>query len=215
VRLAVDLKGGLTVTIPQFFDSELLPDILARKSSWILRKLVKFNKMRSNSRKELKSGDHILYLGQRIRLVMKRNGGTPSDVSLEGKRLLVHSTDDTLLDKMLEGWYRRQAEQMITQKAGEFCPGLGVRYSRLRIRSAKTRWGSCSKKGSLNFNWKLMMAPERVIDYVVIHELAHLKELNHSKRFWALVAGHCPDWKKRRKWLEEHEVELASIIPGE
>ena len=88
---------------------------------------------------------------------------------------------------------------MVKNKADELCPRLGVNYNRLNVRAAKTRWGSCSRKCNLNFNWKLIMAPEPVIDYVIIHELTHLKEMSHSRNFWKVVTEHCPQWRKRKK----------------
>ena len=86
---------------------------------------------------------------------------------------------------------------------------IGVNYRALRIRSARTRWGSCSPRGTLSFNWKLVMAPPVVIEYVVVHELCHLKELNHSPSFWKLVETHCPGWRAQRKWLRANEIALA------
>ena len=81
---------------------------------------------------------------------------------------------------------------------------MGVTYGRISIRSQKTRWGSCSAKGNLNYNWKLMLCPERVQDYVVVHELAHRKEMNHSPAFWAEVEKILPDYRERRKWLKTY-----------
>ena len=80
---------------------------------------------------------------------------------------------------------------------------MGVTYGRISIRSAKTRWGSCSSEGDLNFHWKLVLMPPEVLDYVVVHELAHRKEMNHSRKFWAEVKNVLPDYEKRRKWLKE------------
>jgi predicted metal-dependent hydrolase len=114
------------------------------------------------------------------------------------------------LNLILEWRYRTEAEKSIEDRVNQLCPQLGVSYNRLTIRGAKTRWGSCSKKRNLNFNWKLMMVPEPVIDCVIIDELAHLKEMNHSTNFWKLVGEHCPQWRRYRKWLKVHESKLAS-----
>lgn len=97
-----------------------------------------------------------------------------------------------------------QAVQVIPKRVAHYAPQVGVSYGRITIRNQRTRWGSCSGKGNLNFNCLLMLAPPQVLDYVVVHELCHRKEMNHSPRFWALVEQVLPDWRERRRWLKEH-----------
>jgi len=97
--------------------------------------------------------------------------------------------------------YRMLAEQVFRQRAAYFAGQMGVSYGRITIRDQKTRWGSCSSKGNLNFNWRLVLAPREVLDYVVVHELAHRKEMNHSARFWRLVEEELPDYPQRKNWL--------------
>ncbi len=104
--------------------------------------------------------------------------------------------------------------KLVEEKIDKLSAHLGVRYNRLVIRGQKTRWGSCSRKSNLSFNWKLIMAPEPVINYVIIHELAHLKEMNHTKRFWELVAQYCPRWREHKKWLNDHTAELGTKLPA-
>ncbi len=101
-----------------------------------------------------------------------------------------------------------EAMKVIPPKVMHYAEIAGVTYGRITIRNQKSRWGSCSSKGNLNFNCMLMKAPEEVLDYVIIHELCHRKEMNHSKAFWAEVAKLCPDYKAHRKWLKEHGDEL-------
>jgi predicted metal-dependent hydrolase len=91
---------------------------------------------------------------------------------------------------------------------------LGVRFARIAIRGQRTRWGSCSSRGTLSFNWRLALAPPAVLDYVVVHELCHLREPNHSPRFWALVESRRPDWRRQREWLREHGEELLAFTPA-
>ena len=95
------------------------------------------------------------------------------------------------------------AKERIPRRVSYFAQQMGVTYGRITIREQKTRWGSCSSKGNLNFNWKLVLMPEEVLDYVVVHELAHRRELNHSDRFWAIVAEVLPDYRERRRELKE------------
>lgn len=104
----------------------------------------------------------------------------------------------------LEKAYRQKARERITQRTDYFAALMGVSYNRISIGAAKTRWGSCSARGNLNFHWKLILMPPQVLDYVVVHELAHRKEMNHSPRFWAEVETMLPDYKQRRKWLKEN-----------
>lgn len=101
-----------------------------------------------------------------------------------------------------------RAKRIIPQRVRYYADILGVTYGRITIRMQKSRWGSCSGKGNLNFNCLLMRTPEAIIDYVVVHELCHLKEMNHSPRFWAEVEKILPDYKERRKWLKDHESEI-------
>lgn len=111
------------------------------------------------------------------------------------------------------GELTRRAKEVIPARAARFASLLGVSYGRVTIRAQRSRWGSCSAKGNLNFNCLLMLVPEPVLDYVIVHELCHRKELNHSPRFWALVAQLVPDHKQRRKWLKDHANALIGRLP--
>ena len=215
-RLEVRAATGLTVVIPDFYKINDIPDLLRKRERWILHKLAKYVKgYPLTEGKEPKSGNFIPYLGRRLKVVTRYNSSAVAGVKLEKNRLLVElNRQNGRLNLVLEWWYRQQAEEVIKKRVDDLCPRLGVTYGRLTVRAARTRWGSCSQKGNINFNWKIVMAPEPVIDYIIIHELAHLKEMNHSKNFWKLVAEHCPQWRKHRKWLKEHESELASKLSG-
>lgn len=108
--------------------------------------------------------------------------------------------------------YIRLARDVFTQKVAYFAPIMGVSYGRISIREQKTRWGSCSGAGNLNFNWRLIFAPPEVLDYVVVHELAHRTEMNHSKAFYSLVEGVLPDYENYRKWLRIKGASLWTVI---
>lgn len=213
VRFEVHSTMGLTVVIPHYYNIRQLPDLLKEKKHWILDKLNKCRVQPHAPEKELKGGDSIPYLGQHIKVIERCNPGAVAGIRLEQGQLFANLDNGSgRLNLAVERWYKQEAERFIKKRADELCPRLGVTYGRLRIRGAKTRWGSCSQKGNINFNWKLMMVPEPVIDYVIIHELAHLKVMNHSKKFWNLVTEHCPLWHTHRKWLKEHNRELSTKV---
>ncbi|HVI41942.1 MAG TPA: SprT family zinc-dependent metalloprotease [Anaerovoracaceae bacterium] len=112
-----------------------------------------------------------------------------------------------------EAQYKKQAKEYLQQRCLYFSEVMGLQHGTVKINSAKTRWGSCNRRGDINFTYRLLFAPEELIDYVVVHELAHLKEMNHSARFWSVVGQTMPDYKTRRKKLREfeHQVELVII----
>ncbi|MCH5280357.1 MAG: M48 family metallopeptidase [Lachnospiraceae bacterium] len=115
--------------------------------------------------------------------------------------------------KRLETIYRNGAKEYIPKRVSYFARMLSVSYGTITIRDQKTRWGSCSSKGNLSFNWRLILAPPQVLDYVVVHELCHRKEMNHSKRFWELVESIIPDYAAHRKWLKDNGNQLSLTLP--
>ena len=108
---------------------------------------------------------------------------------------------------------KKDARQLIPERVRYFSARLGISYGRIAIRAQRTRWGSCSSKGNLNFNCLLMLAPREVIDSVIVHELCHRRQLNHSPAFWKLVYEAMPDYKVWHKWLKDHGRELISLLP--
>ena len=112
----------------------------------------------------------------------------------------------------LENRYRNAAREVFTNRVAYYHRFTGGHYTSITIRDQKTRWGSCSSKGNLNFNWRLIFAPEEVVDYIVVHELAHRKEMNHSRAFYNVVASVLPDYKVQEKWLKENGEKLWNCV---
>ena len=212
IRLEIRSETGLTVVVPRKYTQQQVHDILRQKARWILKHL-------STSKPaqmplftlEPGQGDRLVFMGRPIELVISTGKSAACPAVLHGDKLVISTgSRNRPVPGILENWYRRQAAAVFKQKADCFQEMMGLRYNTIFIRGQRTRWGSCSPAGNLTLNWKLLMAPEEIVDYVIIHELAHLKHMNHSKRFWDLVGQYCPGWKRHRKYLITHEDDLKA-----
>ncbi|MEI6666394.1 MAG: SprT family zinc-dependent metalloprotease, partial [Chloroflexota bacterium] len=135
-----------------------------------------------------------------------------------GVKSVVHRKDGVLrvsgpaeaADEAIDRWYRREARTRLEEAVARHAEQLGIRYERVTIRDQRTRWGSCSTRGTLSFSWRLVLAPPEVLEYVVVHELLHVREANHSRAFWHLLDVHRPGWKAQAQWLRTHGHELLA-----
>jgi predicted metal-dependent hydrolase len=211
--LTMSKENGLVVTVPRYYDIDLLDSYLYTKSKWILRtqKKVDIQEPRNTTNQFI---DTLMYFGKRLTITKNTNQSEIMEVKLEDDQVIVN-LDPGLKIKYsdtIEMWMKDQAIAAINTKAGFFSSKLGLTYSKISIRNQRSRWGSCSRKRNLSFNWRLIMAPEAILDYVIIHELCHLREMSHSKSFWELIGLYCPNWKENRKWLNKHGRELYIAI---
>ena len=149
----------------------------------------------------------VLFRGKEYPMRIVADGNPRTRVRIDGGEaiVLVPRATRREVKKAVEAWYRREAEVVIKQSVWRLSRRLGLNVNSVMIRNQRTRWGSCSSSGTLSFNLKLATAPQEVIDYVVLHELMHLREPNHSKRFWRLVEQECPDYRRHRLWLKQAE----------
>lgn len=155
---------------------------------------------------KLESKELLPYLGENHMLVVLREDRTRGKVKEIMGRILMwvpYDADYEQRKSLLEKWYRRQAEQILAEKTAFYAERLGVSFADIRIKDQRSRWGSCSSKKNLNFNWRIIMAPEPVCDYVVIHEVCHLLHMDHSREFWKEVEGLCPEYRQYKSWLKE------------
>lgn len=199
---------GLEVVLPRGFSLREASTLVRRNQGWVLRALDRM-KAADAVRVELVDGAVLPFLGETLTLRIVRGAGRTS-VRRNGAVLTVSLPDGLLPHEAIERWYRAQARQLATERVALHAARLGVPFGRVTIKDTRSRWGSCSSKGNLNFSWRLLLGPEEVLDYVVVHEVAHLKELNHSPAFWSHVATLCPDYKTHRSWLRKHGRELAA-----
>ena len=149
------------------------------------------------------------YLGKNYRL--KVQTGPSTSVGMHKGYMVVEvppkvQDRDQMIRSMLDGWYKSHAEKRLKEKTDRFSEIIGVTPKSVSVCSYKSRWGSCSVNGDLSYNWRIILAPHRIVDYVVVHELCHLLEHNHSPRYWKHVAHHVPDYKDCREWLKHHDL---------
>jgi predicted metal-dependent hydrolase len=199
IELVVRPDGSLLVRAPNRATLNQIRELVFQKADWIRsrKELVKQRK-RLSSPIEYVDGARFFYLGETIPLHIVDQA--VSHLSLKDeffldRKALPHAAE------IFEKWYRNQSRSILTDRVAHYAGLYEFNYGKIRISGARTRWGSCGAKGSLNFSWRLIMAPLDVVDYVVVHELVHLIERNHSARFWGRVEQIMPDYKIRRKWL--------------
>ncbi len=201
LRMEITPGTGLLVVLPKGRALEAAVDFLERRKDWVLKTMAVYGPV--HAQKDWDHGRRVRYLGRELAVEVRREGKVDG-VRLVKDKLVITLVSGIHPEVLLEHWCRLRASQVIKERVQAQSRKMGVTYNKLHIRAQKTRWASCSAKGNLSFNWRLIMTPADVIDYVVVHELAHLKELNHSRRFWALVAAHCPSWQGQRKWLRDN-----------
>jgi predicted metal-dependent hydrolase len=200
VRVRVDPYEGIEVVIPQRATKREAQAAIKELRPWIDKRLEEASK----ARERLASPPGTVpFLGAQLRLHYEE-----SRTRAHRKRDVLH-LPATNAQAGLERWYRTQAKAEIAPRLDTATQALGRPHTALAIRNQRTRWGSCSSTGALSFNWRLLLAPEPVLDYVVWHEACHLVVMDHSKRFWALVERHVPGYREPRRWLRHNGAALV------
>ncbi len=205
LALVVERDGTLTVRAPLRMAESEVRRFVEAKSDWIKRKQAEAAKEAVVPHRFV-DGEAFPFLGKAIPLRLVPDPAPALVMDGECFRLSRSRQPDARA--LLVAWYRAQARKIIAERLKHLACSHNVKPTGLRISSARTRWGSCSRKGTLSFTWRLVMAPPEVVDYVIVHELAHLREMNHSRAFWELVGAMLPDYKQRRAWLKKNSALL-------
>jgi len=177
------------------------------KRPWIERTLRRIREAEEAAAVRLVDGGSVPYLERSLPLRVVVQPGRVRDfvsVTSEGVEVFVAAAGPAPVRAALEKWYRRRARIEVEPRLDGACARAGVRYSRLSIRSQRTRWASCSSEGAMSFNWRLLLAPPEILDYVVEHEVAHLEVLDHSDRFWRLLGSRVPAYREHERWLRRN-----------
>lgn len=203
----------VTVAIPHGVSLGDAQAVVLRRAPWILRQQRELEQYLPNvPPRRYVGGETHRYLGRQYRLKLKEADDGREWVKMSGGYLLVRTRakdDAARVQQLVDGWYRRQAERVFAERLAAILPRFApwsIPTPTVRIRRMKSRWGSCSTSGNITLNLKLMQVPKSEIDYVIVHELCHLVEYNHSKRFYQLLDRMLPDWQARRQKLNAYEV---------
>lgn len=197
LTLTVPHDGGPPrVTAPPRVALSEIRMFLLRQGDWLQQAMD-----RAPAPEVVQIGGRVPVAGRMLEITERTGPRRPPFV--EGDRLIIQGGDSAAAGKRVEVWLKEVARTALTPIAEDCADAVGGRIGKITMRDTKGRWGSCSSDGNLNFSWRLAMAPPAVLDYVAAHEAAHLIEMNHGPRFWALVEGLRPDWRDQRTWLRK------------
>lgn len=202
LRLRVLPTGQIQITAPPFTSAATIRRFLSDNEAWLAeRKAAVDHRLQSLTA----TRDRLLFMGReydfRLSVAAIKPGVAISDKTLT---VTAPAEDNAVVRPILEKWYTKQAQKYFKERVPLLTDVVGHRISRVSIRSQRTRWGSCSSRGTISLNWRLILAPPFVSEYVIYHELAHLTHMNHSKAFWRLVEDYFPRYQEAEKWLKTH-----------
>jgi predicted metal-dependent hydrolase len=200
VRVSVESDGAVQVTLPPRAPARAADEAVRELRPWIERRR---RALARAAAEVARTPGTVPYLGAELVLVPQRG------------RTRVHRRGDALLvpeqrrEAALERWYRRAARAEIAPRLDAAVARAGTAYTQLTIRGQRTRWASCSSGGAMSFNWRLLLAPEAILDYVIEHEVCHLEVMDHSPGFWALLESRVPGWREHARWLSRYGSTLV------
>ena len=203
------VKERVKVLVPKHLNQSRIDKLIKSKSKWIKTKLSKVDQILPYRKKDYVSGEDFLYMGKHYRLKILK--GKKYNIELTDKylKLTIKSlTKHGKIKRLLNKWYFNNADNYLSELTNELSKKTGINFRSVKVRNYKSRWGSCSSSGKIFYNWKLIMAPTRIIQYVVFHELSHLKVHNHSPKFWRLLKSLYPNIEDAKSWLIQNKNRL-------
>jgi predicted metal-dependent hydrolase len=196
--------NGFFLTVPVNFNEANLHNFLQTKKNWITKTYEYYKKFNANFGKKYDDKYYLYYLGQKYRVDIAKDVINNAIISSSINKITFHVLNKKNYKKYIKNWYLTQTSIIINERIKIFSTLMNVKYTKIKIKDNFTRWGSCSSKGNLNFSLYLVAFPMSIIDYVIIHELAHLKEFNHSKKFWEIVMNMDHDYKAKISYLKKY-----------
>ncbi|HWR43756.1 SprT family zinc-dependent metalloprotease [Sporomusa sp.] len=219
IQLRVLPTATVEIIAPGKLTSAEIEHIFTAKSRWLTGRLNKLSSLAANPvNQQLVSGAQLLYKGEPHTLTVLSGNSKPEVVLKPAEvivKLPINNTEAApvfMTEQIVKAWLIDQAGKLFLDKTKDWAAVIGVRPVRITIKDQKTRWGSCSSLGNINYNWRIIMAPPRVADYLIIHELCHMLVPNHSVKFWEQVSRFSPDYQECRKWLTDNGKLLSRIL---
>ena len=218
MTITIDEKAQIKVSVPFHLPTPRINQFIKEKAAWILRKVEEIKKRLADlEQKAFVHNQEFLFLGRKYKLDIIEDHVSPSTIHFNGQTWLIKIASslnthqkEVVIKKKLMNWYRNQAKEILGGRLLHFARLMQVEPQKISIRTQRRIWGSCHPhKQAIYLNWQIVMAPLEVIDYVIVHELAHLTHANHSKRFWQRVQKFMPDFKTRKKWFKQNALDMA------
>ena len=208
--IALSIRNGTVVVLtPQHTSNQEIQKLITANTDWLRTKLAKHAETKRRTERAFVDGERFLYLGEEYPLQVFEGRKALAELingcfNVYARRTQIPERRARSIRAAFLRWYKSEAETVITKRVSFYGSIIGRSPNRIYFRDYKSMWGKCDAEGNITFNWKLVMAPEPILDYVVVHEMSHLHHLNHSAVFWQCVENVLTDYKARRKWLKEN-----------
>lgn len=202
--LSIQIKSGgdIFVRVPKRLNDQQILQFVSEKSAWVQKHLVN---MQSKALQNQIPKGYVMFLGEQYKIEYSEE---IKSIQIDQNQLIIPAKFKENLSTKLTQWYKKQAKTYITERVMNLANQYDFRFKSIRITSAKTRWGSCTSSNKINFSYRLILLNPAAIDYVIIHELCHTKQHNHSQRFWDLVEAFCPGYKEQERYLKSVSTEV-------
>lgn len=216
--ISIEIRSAqVAIRAPLAVPESVLLDFLQQKAAWVRQKIAEQTQQLAQRVEPVVrvcgQGTELAFMDEQLRLVIGR-GATAAVHRLEGQLHLILSTrsrapDAQQIRQLLARWYQQQALKVLTEKTHRLCAQMGLRCQAVTVKHTRSKWGHCTSRGAIQYNWNILLAPEGIVDYLVAHEVCHLRHPNHSRDFWALVASVCPSFVADRAWLKATGAQLS------
>lgn len=210
LSIEIEAPRKITVISPEGKSENEILEAVKTKSKWIVQKFFEIREMQYTKRdKQYVNGESFIYMGRNysLQIILDEKVYFPKAKLFRGKFYVTSYTkDQDIIKQTLENWYRDKAKEKINERIEYYQSQFDVKAKKVVIKDQEKRWGSCTKDNQLLFNWKCIMAPSPVLDYIVVHEMCHMVHMNHSKDFWHLLKRVLPDYEQRKNWLRDNGI---------